>query len=141
MLVSKRNREKVMMEKFVETLYKNLTLNGFPNKRVSLPTEKMYEVADNKNLSLNKALETLSETYDLVYEIGDDKILFEAEVKSAEDNLNFSNLDQNEMFKKAQEFLSKMDPAEIQKMQEQVMNMSESEKEELLRKGKDLGIM
>lgn len=130
-----------MMEKFVETLYKNLTLNGFPNKRVSLPTEKMYEVADNKNLSLNKALETLSETYDLVYEIGDDKILFEAEVKSAEDNLNFSNLDQNEMFKKAQEFLSKMDPAEIQKMQEQVMNMSESEKEELLRKGKDLGIM
>lgn len=129
------------MEKFVETLYKNLTLNGFPNKRVSLPTEKMYEVADNKNLSLNKALETLSETYDLVYEIGDDKILFEAEVKSAEDNLNFSNLDQNEMFKKAQEFLSKMDPAEIQKMQEQVMNMSESEKEELLRKGKDLGIM
>ncbi len=141
MLVSKRNREKVMMEKFVETLYKNLTLNGFPNKRVSLPTEKMYEVADNKNLSLNKALETLSETYDLVYEIGDDKILFEAEVKSAEDNLNFSNLDQNEMFKKAQEFLSKMDPAEVQKMQEQVMNMSESEKEELLRKGKDLGIM
>ncbi len=130
-----------MMEKFVETLYKNLTLNGFPNKRVSLPTEKMYEVADNKNLSLNKALETLSETYDLVYEIGDDKILFEAEVKSAEDNLNFSNLDQNEMFKKAQEFLSKMDPAEVQKMQEQVMNMSESEKEELLRKGKDLGIM
>lgn len=130
-----------MIEKFVETLYKNLTLNGFPEKRVSLPTEKMYEVADNKNLSLNKALETLSETYDLVYEIGDDKILFEAEVKSAEDNLNFSNLDQNEMFKKAQEFLSKMDPAEVQKMQEQVMNMSESEKEELLRKGKDLGIM
>ena len=49
------------MEKFVETLYKNLTLNGFPNKRVSLPTEKMYEVAGLDSQSIiNKVQETLN---------------------------------------------------------------------------------
>ncbi len=130
-----------MIEKFVETLYKNLTLNGFPEKRVSLPTEKMYEVADDKGLSLNKALEVLSDKYNLDYEIGDERILFEAGSKKLEDNYDFSNLDQSEMLKKAQDFLSKMDPAEVKRMQEKVMNMSDSEKEELLKKGKDLGFM
>ena len=49
------------MEEFIEQILKNLTDNGFPTKKVSLPTEKMYEIAGLDSLSIaNKVEETLN---------------------------------------------------------------------------------
>lgn len=36
------------MNEFVDKILQTLKTNGFPDKRVSLPTEKMYEAADNR---------------------------------------------------------------------------------------------
>lgn len=125
-----------MSEEFKSQIMKNLEANGFPDKKVSLPTEKMYEIADNKGLSLNKVLEELKAEQSLNYDIGDDKIIFS---KVVVDQSNFPNLNP-EMMKKAQEMMSGMDPAELKKMQEQIENMSEEEREEMLKQAKSMGL-
>ena len=43
-----------------EMIIKNLTANGYPMKKVSLPLEKMYEVADSKGANLNTILDELT---------------------------------------------------------------------------------
>lgn len=125
-----------MSEEFKSQIMKNLEANGFPDKKVSLPTEKMYEIADNKGLSLNKVLEELKAEESLNYDIGDDKIIFS---KIVVDQSNFPSLNP-EMMKKAQEMMSGMDPAELKKMQEQIENMSEEEREEMLKQAKSMGL-
>lgn len=122
------------MNEFMNQILKNLETNGFPDKSVSFPTEKMYEIADNKSLSLNAVLEKLNTEHQIQADIGDDRIVF-SKVQAVEDN------DPEDMMKKAQEMMAQMDPAELEKMKNMFMNMSEEEKEEILQKGKDMGIV
>ena len=44
---------------FIVKIMSTLEKNGFPEKRVSLPLEKMYESAHAKGLNFNKVLEFL----------------------------------------------------------------------------------
>lgn len=117
------------MEEFIERIVKTLEDNGFPQKKVSLPLEKMYEAADNRGLSFNKVLEAMKENRQIEGEVGVEKIVFSKAVE------------QNDLFKQAQEMMSQMDPEELRKMQEAVMSMSEDEKAELMKKGKDMGLL
>ncbi len=129
------------MEQFIQQIIKNLESNGFPQKKVSLPTEKMYEVADNKGVSLNTVLDELSKSHQIMADIGDDKIVFTA--KLSEDVISddpFAGMDQAQMMQKAQEMMAQMDPEQLKQMQETFMNMSETEKADIMQKGKDLGI-
>lgn len=122
------------MKEFITQIMKNLESNGFPGKNVSFPTEKMYEIADNKSLSLNSVLDQLNSEHQIKADIGDDRIVFSpVELESTESP--------EDMMKKAQEMMSKMDPAELEKMKNMFMDMSEEEKEELMKKGKDMGLM
>lgn len=126
------------MENFVKSIFENLCSNGFPDKKVSLPTLKMYEVADKKELSLNEALDLLAKEYELTFNIGDEKIIFEK--IHAPINTGSSATEEKEMFKQAQDFLAGMDPVELQKMQDMIMSMSDDEKSDLMKKGKGMGL-
>lgn len=117
------------MKEFIDKILQTLKSNGFPEKRVSLPTEKMYEVADNKGLSFNHVLEQLKADHNIEAQIGPEKIIFS------------QALNQEEMMRQAQEMMSKMDPEELRKLQDMFMNMSPEQKEEVLNKGKDLGLI
>jgi ferredoxin-NADP reductase len=130
------------MTEFIEQIMSNLEANGFPAKKVSLPTEKMYEIADRKGFSFNKVLEEIKNTHNVETEITDEKIIFskqDAHLDSEAEN-PFAGMDQATMMKQAQEMLSKMDPTELKKMQDMFTSMSDEEKEELMKKGKDLGL-
>lgn len=134
------------MKEFVEKILQTLKTNGFPQKRVSLPTEKMYEVADSKGFSFNQVLEQLKSEHQIVAQIGDEKIVFSQEVAETSfagmDGLaGLAGMDPQEMMKQAQEMMTKMDPAELKKLQEMFTNMSDEQKEEVMKKGKDLGII
>ena len=118
------------MKEFIDNILKILHTNGFPAKRVSLPTEKMYEAVDNKGLSFNTVLQELKATHNIEAQIGADKIIFSQVTMGKED-----------MMKQAQEMMSKMSPEELKKIQEMFENMSPEEKEEILKKGKDMGII
>jgi hypothetical protein len=125
------------MKNFKEQIKKNLEANGFPEKKVSLPTEKMYEVADSKGFSLNKVLEELSKEEKIQYKIGTEKIIFSKLVVNPN---NFPNINP-EMMGKVQEMMSKMDPDEFQKLQDDVANMSEEERKKMLDKAKGMGVL
>ena len=124
------------MEQFIEQIKKNLEGNGFPQKRVSLPTEKMYEIADNKGLSLNKVLDHMREQDSIDSEIGVEKIIF-TKIDTAPKDFSSVN---PEMLGKVQEMMSKMDPEELKRIQEKVANMSEEDKKQMLDQAKGMGL-
>ncbi len=120
------------MKDFTDKILQTLKANGFPEKKVSLPTEKMYEVSENKGFSFNQVLEQLKLEHGVNAVIGPDKIVFSRVV---------ADTNPEDMIKQAQEMMSKMDPEELRKIQEMFTNMSPEEKEEILKKGKDLGLL
>lgn len=128
------------MEKFIKSIMNNLEGSGFPGKKVSLPTEKMFEIADSKGLSLNKVLEEMEQQNGVLSDIGTEKIIFsQTQPELSADP--FSGMDQAQMMEKAQAMMAQMDPAELKKMQEMFLNMSDDEKQDMMKKGKDLGII
>jgi hypothetical protein len=121
-------------------IIKNLELNGFPEKSVSLPLEKLYEVADKKGENLNKILEELA-TEGTNHTKTDEKIVFSniSPVQESSFNPEDMNLD-GDMMKKVQEMMSSMKPEDLQKIKEKVTNMSSDEQSDLMKKAKKMGL-
>lgn len=117
------------MKEFIEQILKNLETNGFPTKRVSLPMEKMYEIAEQKGLSLNSVLEEMRSQHGVEFSVGTEKIVFS----------QASQMDAS-MMAKVQEMMAKMDPEELKNIQEQVQNMSPEKRDELLNQAKGMGL-
>ena len=46
-------------QSFLEKVQKNLTANGFPEKKVAFPLEALYEKADEAGVNFNKVREEL----------------------------------------------------------------------------------
>lgn len=122
------------MKEFTEKILQTLKNNGFPEKRVSLPTDKMFEVAESKGFSFNDVLQNLKTEHNIESKIGPEKIVFSQVIATPAMN-------PEEMMKQAQEMMAKMDPEELRKIQEMFTSMSPEEKEQIMKKGKDLGII
>lgn len=129
------------MKEFTEKILQTLKNNGFPEKRVSLPTDKMFEVADSKGFSFNDVLQSLKTDHNIESRIGPEKIIFSQVVTDTPVNNPFEGMNPEDMMKQVQEMMSQMDPEELRKMQEMFTNMSPEEKEQIMKKGKDLGII
>jgi hypothetical protein len=76
----------------------------------------------------------------VVSDIGTEKIIFSQSQPDVSAD-PFSGMDQAQMIEKAQAMMAQMDPAELKKMQEMFLNMSDDEKQDMMKKGKDLGII
>ncbi len=124
------------MDKFIEQIIKNLEANGFPKKRVSLPTEKMFEIADDKGFSFNSVLNKMREEHNINSIIEDEKIIF-----SHEYDEDAPRVPKEDMYKQAQDMMSQMSPEELKRMQDMIMNMSPEQKEEMMKKGKEMGLI
>ncbi len=119
------------LDNFKEQVLKNLRNHGYPEKSISFPLEKMYEVADNKGLSFNKVLDVLKEEGHHS-ELTVDKVIF----YKFEDEV----LDDNFM-NQAQDMMANMTPEQLESIQEMILGMSQEDRENLLKKGKDMGII
>lgn len=117
---------------FKEMIIKNLTTNGFPLKRVSLPLEKMYEVAEKKGINLNSLLEELAAEGTTHIKEGD-KIIFNAQKPE--------NLSKDDMMAQAKEMMNKMSPEEIQRIQDMVANMSPEQQQDMMKKAQEMGLL
>ncbi len=129
------------MEDFINTILTNLENNDFPHKKVSLPLEKMYEVADQKGLNFNTVLKEL-ESRGISHTKEVDRIIF-----SQDSMPDFSKLAEmmegknpQDLMKMAQEMMSKMSPEQQEEIKNKVMNMDPKEREELMKKAQDLGL-
>lgn len=120
-----------MKEEFINQIIKNLESNGFPLKKVSFDIEKMYELADNKNLSFNSILEDLKERK-IDHEITVDKVIFSSLKK--EETIN------PDMMKEAQEMMKNMSSEEIENIKKMYENMSEEEKRNIMEQAKKMGM-
>lgn len=131
-------------QNFMDNILKTLESNGFPDKKVSLPTEKLYEAADNKELSLNTVLEEMRAA-GTESEVTPEKIIFSK--RPIESPLNgfdpskLKDMDQEELMQKAQEFMKSMTPDQMAEVKNMYDNMSQDEKDEIMKKGKDMGLL
>ena len=100
------------MDKFIESIISNLEQNGFPAKKVSLPTEKMFEIADKKGLSFNKVLDKMEADFEICSDIGDEKIIFSKKL---------AEMNQEDMMAQAQKMMSQMDPDELERIKNMFM--------------------
>jgi hypothetical protein len=120
------------MMSFIDQIRKNLHSNGFPTKKVSFGLENLYEIADKKSENLNDILESLL-SEGINHSKEDDKIIFfQSEVDQSTDQ---------DMFAKAQEAMSKMNPDELQKIKDMAENMSEADKASMMEQAKKMGLL
>lgn len=121
---------------FVELVLKNLNKNGFPEKAVSFPLEKMYETASEKGFSFNKVRDALK-LKQIHSEISGDRVIFTQE-SPEEDAFDLSKMAEvaQKMFQnmspeqqaQISQMMQNMDPAEMEKIKQQWEQMPADEK-------------
>lgn len=123
-----------MKQKLKDMIIKNLRQNGFPQKRVSLPTDKLFGIADNYGISFNSVLEDLKEL-GIMGEVGADKVIF-AQINKAEDHPQFTE----EMISKAQEMMANLSQEQRDDLMKKYQSMSEEERNKIIEQGKKMGL-
>ena len=122
------------MQDFINLILKNIEANGYPAKKVGLPVEVLYEKADDRGLNFNKILEVMKNEYQVGANIETERVVFYRIHQGPSST-------QDEMLKQAKEAMASMSPEQIQQMQQMFMNMSDEEKAEIMRKGKEMGLL
>ena len=129
------------MEDFIQLLLKNLSKNQFPLKKVSFDLEKLYERAENRQLSLNQVLDEMKKRGVDHIKKGD-KIIFQAVLPQTDGAQNGAQgMDFLEQAKAMMQNMSEDDLASIQPLvQERLKNMSEEERTTFFDQIKKMGI-
>lgn len=135
-------------DKFISQIQSTLEKNGYPEKKVSLPAEKLKTAAEKQNLDLEMILSRLNMS-DIYSKEKDDKILFSSEAFPEENAGNaepfsfdaFKDMNQDELMKKASQMMQNMNPEQMASITDAYKNMSPEEQQEILKKGSDLGIL
>jgi glucan biosynthesis protein len=112
------------LEDFVQLVRKNLEKNGFPEKSVSFPLEKMYESASERGFSFNKVRDELKQL-EINSEIEGDRIIFAKQLndtQAASEGFDMSN-----MAAMAQQMLAKMTPEQQAQIAQMMQNMTPEE--------------
>lgn len=125
-------------EPFLANLMKILEKSGFPDKRVALPLEKLYEAAYQKQLNLNKALDIL-QARGISHEKTSQKIIF---FRQSMDH-PFSHTETPNMagmMAQAQEMMRQLTPEQRKDLEEKVLNMNEEERSQILKMAKEMGL-
>ena len=135
------------MEAFIELMMKNLTKNGFPNKRVSFGLERLYELADDRDLSLNKVLDELV-ARGVAHNKTNEKIIFEQRAPEPQGVPNLADVDFSsfgpDFLSQAQAMMGNMSEDELAStramVQAQLQGMSDEERAKLFEQIKGMGL-
>ncbi len=128
--------ESLGLDDFTNLVLRNLEKNGFPEKAVSFPLEKMYETASQKGFSFNKVREALK-LKDIESEISGERVIFSRKAPAA-DMFDMSKMAEaaQQMFQnmsaeqQAQitQMIQSMNPEEIAKIKNQWAEMPDEDK-------------
>ncbi|MBQ48391.1 MAG: hypothetical protein CMP10_13305 [Zetaproteobacteria bacterium] len=151
---------------FITTIICNLEKNGFPEKQVALPMEKLWESAHNKGLNLNKVLEFLKEKKDIDHKKDGERIVFFKKVEISDNIQNstetqdvvkdmpnmgnifnemgnlgdMKNMNMKDMFAQASAMMKNLNPQQLDAIKSMYENMDEDQKNEMMKKAKDMGM-
>ena len=146
-------------DQFIEKIKSTLEKNGFPQKKVSLPLEKVQAAAESRNLDLEFILSRLS-MMEYPSSIEGDKILFavESEEQPQEQgnpfgafggmadmfggmNMdNLKNMSQEDLMGQVANMVQNMTPEQQAGIMDMYNNMSDEEKSDIMNKAKDMGM-
>ncbi len=124
--------------------------NGFPEKIVRLPFKPIYDSCKKSGIGLSEVLNRLLKE-DIIGEIQGDYILFRAPNKRIHSEVSENKSPVNE-FQNPQsipdlanlsalghDYLSKLNPEQINQFQQMVENLSDEEKEKIIEMAKNFG--
>jgi len=150
-------------DQFIEFIKSTLEKNGFPGKKVSLPLAKVQSAAEGKGLDLDMILSRLK-MGSIYSEMTEEKIIFsdeEAPEPASDAGNPFANLggmgglgdmlggldlgalqnmSQEDLMGQVTNMMQNMTPEQQQSMMEMYQNMSDEDKENIMNKGKDMGL-
>lgn len=132
------------METVIEKIKLSLEKNGFPDKMVRLPFQPVFKSCKNHGTSLSTVLNELKSS-DILHEIDADRILFyhsSRPPRKKEETTGPPPSQEHgipeELYAEAMEKIKDMDPQEVERIREQVMNMSEEEREAMMRQAEQI---
>ena len=149
-------------DQFIDFIKSTLEKNGFPDKKVSLPLAKVKAAAEGKGLDLDMILSRLK-MGSIFSELSEEKIVFsdsetEEEASSANPFANMGamgglgdmlggldlgalqNMSQEDLMGQVTNMMQNMTPEQQQAMMDMYQNMSDEDKENIMNKGKDMGL-
>jgi hypothetical protein len=148
-------------DQFIDKIISTVEASGYPEKKVSLPFAKVQSAAESKGLDLEMILSRLG-MKGFYGAVSGEKLIFSEtpqEEPAAQTN-PFANMgggmgdmlggldldslkgmSQEELMGKVSNMMKEMSPDQQQGMMDMYQNMSEAEREEIMNKGKDMGIM
>jgi hypothetical protein len=134
---------------FVDHIVEQLAKNGFPERRVSFPLERMYESADAKGLSFNRVLEMLAER-GIAHEKTPEKVIFapamvtpsipDAGAFAGFDPAMLGGLSQEDLVAAAQAAMQQMGPEQLEALRAMLEGMTPEEQAVMLEQARKLGL-
>ncbi len=136
------------IQDMASSIKKSLINNGFPEKAVSLPLERLYEAAHRDGLNFNKVLEEL--TLDgVIHEKTAEKIIFRPKPVDQSSplaglnfdslkNMNFSDMNMGDMMKQVSELTKNLSPSQMLEIKKMYDNMSPEERSKLMDMAKSM---
>lgn len=132
---------------FVDRVIAQLTKNGYPERRVAFPIERMYESADAKGLSFNRVLEVLEER-GIAHEKTPEKVIFAAPELAPASPAGFPGFDpamlagmsQEQILAAAQAAMQHMEPDQLAALRAMVEGLTPEQQAEMIEQAKKLGL-
>ena len=124
------------MASIEDSVIRSINKNGFPQKRVSLPFKAVFGVCKRANIPLSVVLKNLEDKA-ILNEIRGDKIVFFSSHHAPQTDNQSSTKIPTDTFEEMIKKMKKMDPAELEKIRQKVMEMTQAERDELLKKTED----
>lgn len=145
-------------DQFIDVIKQTVDKSGFPGKKVALPLAKVQSAAEKKGLDLEMVLSRLK-MFGYHGAIVGEKIIFADQEQEAEapnpmdrfggmsdmlgglDLEGLKNMSQEELMGQVSNLMGSMTEEQQQSMMNMYQNMSPEEKEKIISKGKDMGLM
>lgn len=135
---------------FVEHVVQQLAKNGFPERRVSFPIERMYESAAAKDVSFNKVLDALAER-GIAHEKTPEKVIFlpattapsfpDPSAFAGLDPSMFAGLSKGQLMAAAQTAMQQMGPEQVASMRAMLEGMTPEQQAQMVEQARKLGLV
>jgi hypothetical protein len=138
------------LERFARLVVNNLQKQGFPERKVAFPLERLYESAHAKGLNFNQVLSLLA-SWGIDHEKTPEKLIFLAASQPAPapvpspfagmDLSMLQNMSPEQMMAMVSQAMDQMGPEQRSAIQNVLGNMSEEERAQMLEQAKVLGLV
>jgi len=135
---------------FVEHVMRQLAKNGFPERPVSFPIERMYESAAAKGVSFNNVLDALRER-GITHEKTPEKVIFlpatsapsspDANAFAGLDPSMFAGLSKDQLLAAAQTAMSQMGPDQLAAVRAMLEGMTPEQQAQMVEQARKLGLV